>query len=384
MVKSFVSSSFVKAAIIIASVAALGGGGYAAYHAMHGDGLSAADQQMLDDLERLDEAKQNGEIVGSDIDITVNSEGGLDPEAIEEARERWKQQLAALMARDECGLGLDDFKEALELMINANIIDDEEMGDDIMAWVQANFAQAASRASTSWHYGTWADRASRGEVDIGSAGAGEGGAKQRVKESESVSYDKATWAEMASSLGLMDLYDAIIHDDLQLPSDEENQKCAVGYHAEIHGSGSETAVPKQFGAWEVDFNIHTCDEDPMNARWSGTFYWKLACVDKECAVGTVLQNTPISFTTQDGYAKLTLGSLSADVSIRSTQMFINYDFSGLELIGDIQSAVRRGSDECVQDQKESAGDSSNSPSNNSGGMPSMSGDDLDSLEKGFY
>lgn len=328
-------------AVVIAGVALTFtiGGAYVYSQVSQSSAQQSATREEVKSLGQSLEQAQSGESTDYS-DIT--------PEQKQELQQQVEQMTREIMAREECDLDLDDFRDALEALIEAEKLSMEELAQELFDWVKDNLRDNATKASEYWP-DTFLDKVARGVIDGWAAGTH--AVRKGERESIPTIQDKATYQELALMLGMEDLFDDITSNNLIPPSEDEDSKCDKGYYTSLVSEGENTDLKDIDRAWTMNLNIYTCDENPLNAIWKGSWTWSFnALVKEEKKTFNPASSGYVEFVTSNGYGEMNLGGGTVPISINTTRAEASFTMHNLNTI-ELDGIVKKGASACTEEQK---------------------------------
>lgn len=114
-------------------------------------------------------------------------------------------------------------------------------------------------------------------------------------------------------------------------SNWKSGECFTGY-----ASSPSTSYSGPFGGGEIDaewganYIVGTCDKDPMNAQWKGTFEWVWQVTFPDSTSPIIKNSTEnITFITQDGFAAIKLMGAPATIKVSKNSITISFTMEDL-------------------------------------------------------
>ncbi len=148
------------------------------------------------------------------------------------------------------------------------------------------------------------------------------------------------WTDGECSTGCCELQDG---GKVQLPqktclecnegSNWKNEECFSGYSSSPSMSDSGPFGGGMVNAeWGANYILGTCNEDPMNAEWKGTFEWVWQVTFPDSTTPVIKHSTEdITFITQSGLATIDLMGDTATVAtikVSESSMTIRFTIEG--------------------------------------------------------
>lgn len=112
----------------------------------------------------------------------------------------------------------------------------------------------------------------------------------------------------------------------------ESKECFNGFSASPSMSDSGPFGGGMVNAeWGANYTLGTCDEDPMNGEWKGSFEWLWQVTFPDSTAPVVNNSTEdINFITKDGIAStIVMGKIPATIKVSKNSVMVNFTMDGV-------------------------------------------------------
>ena len=141
--------------------------------------------------------------------------------------------------------------------------------------------------------------------------------------------------------------------EVELNEDKDSERIPArsnsgGFTAE--GNGEKTGSTEYITKWTWRYTVtaYTCDDDPLNAEWTGEWIWYWESIGEEGHVSTDDGDGTITFTTSDGKAEYLMGDTPVTVEMDADSFVMQVDFQPLGVMN-LSGTIVEGSDECEKE-----------------------------------